>query len=544
MQSKRDQVEAHVFMMSRLTSGMLLTDPDAAESPMGRTSRGAAWGLLLGALGTAGCVLFGVLSPGGDDSWKSADAVIVRKDTGTRYIYQDGVLHPIRNYASARLIGGSDLATRMVSAASLDGTPRGVPVGIPGAPDDLPLASDVNSGPWLVCSGLYAPKGGKESVTTALVVGSEPPAGDGLTSGQALLVSAGAERFLVWHGRRLPLDTGHGAERALGYGDTKAREVSAEFLNGLPLGPELAPVDVPGRGTAGPTLDGRATRVGQVFTVQVPDGPRRYYLLTREGLRPLDATRAALVLGDPRTREDGYGGKPPQPEALATDTLDAHLAPAAGEDADASLWPSGPPRLVEPAQGEDLCVSVRPARRGPVTSVAVVSALHASPAVAPDGVQAACAPVDAIAVRPGAGAVVRALGAGGAVLGDTTYLVTDAGVKYRVPSGGAVAALGYGGTEPSALPAPLLRMLPTGPDLDPGAASGATAVRTTPPGGCSDGTAGQGRGPRGSRGSRGNRPAPRPSRSTDPPRPPSPPNSPHAIHTVSIRQLPRERGIP
>ncbi|OQR65613.1 type VII secretion protein EccB [Streptomyces maremycinicus] len=499
MQSKRDQVEAHVFMMSRLTSGMLLTDPDAPESPMGRTSRGASWGLLLGALGAAGCVLFGVLSPGGDNSWKSADAVIVRKDTGTRYIYQDGVLHPIRNYASARLIGGSDLAVRMVSGDSLDGTPRGTAVGISGAPDDLPAASDVNAGPWLVCSGTYTAADGKRSATTALVVGSEPPEGDGLTTAQALLVtSADGERFLVWHGRRLPLDTEHGAQRALGYGDATARTVSAEFLNSLPLGPELAPPEVPERGTAGPSLDGHATRVGQVFTVQVPDGPVRYYLLTGQGLRPVDATRAALVLGDPRTRQDSYGGRPPTAVALATDTLDAHLARSDTQDTGSDTqdtgsarWPAGPPRLVEPAGRQDLCVNVEPTAGGPVTSVAVVSTLDASPAAAPEGVRAACAPVDAVAVRPGAGAVVRVLGAGGGELGDTTYLVTDTGVKYRLPTGQAVADLGYGGTEPAALPSTLLEMLPTGPDLDPDAASGATAARTTA-GGCSGGPAGDG----------------------------------------------------
>ncbi|MGC4983039.1 type VII secretion protein EccB [Streptomyces sp. DT193] len=500
MQSKRDQVEAHVFMMSRLTSGMLLTDPDAPESPMGRTGRGAAWGLLLGALGTAGCVLFGVLSPGGDDSWRSAGAVIVRKDTGTRYIYQDGVLHPIRNYASARLIGGSDLATRMVSGASLEGTPRGAAVGISGAPDDLPSASDVNAGPWLVCSGIYTADDGKRSATTTLVIGSEPPEGEGLTTGQALLVTAGSERFLVWHGRRLPLDTEHGAQRALGYGDATARTVAAEFLNSLPLGPELAPPDVPGRGTAGPSLDGHATRVGQVFTVQVPDGPVRYYLLTAQGLRPVDATRAALVLGDPRTRQDSYQGEPPAAVALATDTLAAHLTRSGTGDTGSAQWPSGPPRLVEPAGRQDLCANVEPTVGGPETSVAVVTTLDASPAVAPEGVRAACSPVDAIAVRPGAGAVVRALAAGGGELGDTTYLVTDTGVKYRMPSGQAVADLGYGGTEPAALPSTLLEMLPTGPDLDPDAASGATAARTTQAGDCSgvparDGAAGTPQGP-------------------------------------------------
>lgn len=42
MQSKRDQVQAHGFMMGRLSSGLLTADPDAPESPLGRTTRGSS----------------------------------------------------------------------------------------------------------------------------------------------------------------------------------------------------------------------------------------------------------------------------------------------------------------------------------------------------------------------------------------------------------------------------------------------------------------------------------------------------------------------
>ncbi|MET8946399.1 type VII secretion protein EccB [Streptomyces sp. NPDC004542] len=488
MQSKRDQVEAHVFMMGRLSSGMLLSDPDAPESPTGRTGRGAAMGLLIGALAAAGCVLFGLLSPGGDSSWKSADGLIVRKETGARYLYQDGVLRPVRNYASARLIGGSDLSTTLVSGASLSGTPHGAAVGIPGAPDDLPAAQDVNAGPWLVCSGLFSPAGGKQTTTTTLVVGARPPAGDGLTAGQALLVAApDRARYLVWRGRRLRLDTEHGADRALGYGGAPVRAVSAEFLNTLPAGPDLSPPAVPGQGEKGPTLDGRTTRVGQLFTVQVPNSPVQYYLLSRQGLVAVTATQAALALGDPRTREHGYEGHKPVPAPLATDTADAHLA--TGASAAAPGWPADPPKLTGPAARDDVCAALRPTGKGPVTSVAVVSTLGAAPAATPEEAAPACSPVDAVAVRPGAGAVVRALSADGGTLGDTTYLVTDAGVKYRMVSSGAVTALGYGGADAVGLPSPLLAMLPTGPDLDPAAASGSAPVRTTSAGGCATGTA-------------------------------------------------------
>ncbi|MFF2210623.1 type VII secretion protein EccB [Streptomyces antibioticus] len=488
MQSKRDQVEAHVFMMSRLSSGMLLADPDAPESPVGRTSRGAALGLLIGALAAAGCVLFGLLSPGGDSSWKTAKGLIVQKDTGARYVYQDGVLRPVRNYASARLIGGADLPTKLVSGASLRGTPHGAPVGIPGAPDALPAASDVNAGSWSVCSGILGPgKADRGRTTTALVIGSPMPSGDGLTARQALLVEAPDRTlYLVWGGRRLKVDTEHGADDALGYGGAQVRAVSAELLNTLPAGPDLAPTAVAGQGEPGPSLDGRPTRVGQLFTVRVPDSPVRYHLLTRRGLVAVSATEAALSLGDPRTRQLAYDGAEPVPSPLATDTANAHLAPD-GTAARSGL-PAGPPRLVEPTARQDVCASIRSTDDGPVTRVAVVTTLDAAPATAPQEAAPACSPVDAVAARPGAGAVVRALSAGGGPLGDTLFLVTDEGVKYRMVSDDAVSALGYGGTDPVELPSPVLAMLPTGPDLDPAAASGAAPVRTTSAGGCGAGT--------------------------------------------------------
>lgn len=95
---------------------------------------------------------------------------------------------------------------------------------------------------------------------------------------------------------------------------------------------------------------------------------------------------------------------------------------------------------------------------------------------APDPeVEPACLAVDAIAVRPGRGVLVRALSASGSALGDTTFLVTDEGVKYRLLSKEAVKALGYEGVEERTLPAQLLSMMPTGPDLTPEAASSGEA---------------------------------------------------------------------
>ena len=73
-------------------------------------------------------------------------------------------------------------------------------------------------------------------------------------------------------------------------------------------------------------------------------------------------------------------------------------------------------------------------------------------------VEPGCLKVDSIAVRAGKGALVRALSASGSALGDTTYLVTDEGVKYRLLSQEAVKALGYEGVEARTMPSPMLAM--------------------------------------------------------------------------------------
>jgi hypothetical protein len=96
------------------------------------------------------------------------------------------------------------------------------------------------------------------------------------------------------------------------------------------------------------------------------------------------------------------------------------------------------------------------------------------------GALGACVPVDRIAVPPGGGALVQALGMDGDTIGATTYLVTDTGMKYLVSGADALKALGYSATGVERLPSSLLAMLPTGPDLSTAAATSGTAAATTP----------------------------------------------------------------
>jgi type VII secretion protein EccB len=486
MQSRRDQVQAHLFVMGRITSGMLRADPDAPESPQGRTNRGAIAGIVVAVLLCAAAFIWGLISPGRSNTWRDSQSLIVDQDTGASYLYVDGRLRPVRNYASARLLGGTKMKTRKVRTKSLDGAPHGQPIGIAGAPDSLPAPADLSRGPWAVCSGTgYT---GPAATLTTLAVGASTTGDAPLTAGEGMLVTGpDSTVYLVWQGNRLRLNQKGGAMSALGYAGRTASPVSAAFLDALPAGPDLTAPAVPGMGTAGPALDGHATRVGRVFRVGVIGSAPRYYQLRQNGLAGISATVAGLLLADPEVRHLAYGGRSATAAPLPPDVLNAHLAPADQTASSASALPETPPRLVNRGTSQAACVRVAPGDAGPRVSVVL-----ADPAtlgmVAQAPTSTACVPVDRITTPPGGGVLVRALAADGGTGGATVYLVTDTGTKYRVPTSDDLAALGYSAGEAVALPSPLLAMVPAGPDLSStAAASGSSSPAAEPCGGSGQG---------------------------------------------------------
>jgi len=109
----------------------------------------------------------------------------------------------------------------------------------------------------------------------------------------------------------------------------------------------------------------------------------------------------------------------------------------------------------------------------PVASLAPVAHVDFTSA------EPSCIPVDRVVVRPGHGALVRALAAKGEAAGTDTYLVSDNGAKYRL-SPQALEAFGYTDADVRRLPLPLLSMLASGPDLDPASAARGRKRTTTP----------------------------------------------------------------
>lgn len=497
MQSKRDQVHAHSFMMGRLSSGLLMADADAPESPLGRTTRGVVFGVLATVLIGAGATVYGLLRPGGNDAWRDGAHLVVNRDTGARYLWTgaDGVLHPVRNYASARLIGGSDLETVDVGTASLRDVPVGAPAGVPGLPDTVPEPGQLDDGAWHMCvtgpdgvlpdtSGAVARTGVEEPGATTVVAGA-PLDSRGIDGDRGVLVSGPDDtEYLVWRGSRLPLDRESDARNALGYGSEQPMPVSAAFLDALAPGPVLKPPAVPGRGGEGPVLGGEVSRIGQLFKVSVPGGDSTYHLLRKDGLVPLTRLGAALVLGDPATQKDAYQGRSPEARTVGADALREHRAEGQGTTASTEL-PDAPPVPQSAPRGTALCAQVDGGDGGVRIRSVLVPLTRLAPVAVSEGtaqpLKAACVRTDGTVVRSGRGALVRALNASSAAHAGTTYLVAENGVKYRVPSKDSLAALGYGAADIGSVPAPLLAALPTGADLDPAAASGAAEPKVTAP---------------------------------------------------------------
>jgi type VII secretion protein EccB len=475
VQSRRDQVQAHQFMVGRLVSALVRTEPDAAETPMRRSTTGAVAGVIVAVLAVAGFAVVGLLRPGDVTAWRKPGSIIVEKETGTRFILAAGVLRPVTNLASARLLSGSGAAVLHVSARSLAGVRHGTPVGILGAPDDLPDPARLSNGPWLICSPADAGADRARPLLTMSVGTGAAASAAPLPAGTAVLVHGGDATYLAWHGTRLRVP-GQASLLALGYGTARPLPVAPSWLDALPAGPELAAQPVPGRGGAGPRVNGQPTRVGQVLSAPDPRGTDAFYLVRPGGLAPLTRTEAALLLGDPASRlsyPDGRVRAVPVDTAAVVEvgTGDAGTGAASGDPAG---LPAEPPALLDGASaGRVPCVRAAfrpgapPDLQLSLVDAAVAATGQATPPAAAQATGGTAA--DLVALPSGAGLLVQAVPRPG--LAGARYLVTDLGVKYPLPSDDAVRQLGFDGVAALPVPGTTLALLPTGPVLDRAAAA-------------------------------------------------------------------------
>lgn len=451
MATTKEQAEAYGYEGRRQATSLMTGRDEARHDPRRRLDRVGAAGVLVGVLVMAGFGIAGFLGAGSGPALPTAGAVLVA-GSGDRYVVVDGHLHPALNLASALLVGGGRLAE--VRPRALDSLPRGLPVGIPSAPDALPPADRLSAAPWTVC----AVRTGAVTLpprVTVRVAAPEPVAGAVDDAHAVLALGADGEVWMFRGGRRYRL--ADDAARRVVVARATPLPLPAEVLNLLPEAPPLAAPRIAGRGTPAAGVP-RSWVVSDVVRVQAGDTRRESFVVLPDGVASISELTAALLVSAGSTE-------------VATDPATAGTArrSAAGEVGDPS-WPEVVPRPVGPQLDQPLCLSTTPgapAGDAPWVVRTSLPGVVLAPGEQPVYTARGDAPgvVGRIVVPRGAGALVRATASSG---GDGALtLVTDTGQRFAVPTPDAATRLHYDPAAARAVPAPFVTLLPAGPALDP-----------------------------------------------------------------------------
>ncbi|MFB9236999.1 type VII secretion protein EccB [Plantactinospora siamensis] len=460
MPSRQDQLHSYQFMVARVVAALVLRETDPARSPFRRSATAALAGLLVAGIGLGAAALYGGFTGAGADHYRDTSAVVVERETGARYVYRDGRLHPVLNYASALLIigGGSAPRTVLVSQRSIRDAPRGAPLGLVGAPDSLPPAGRLAGGAWTVCSTPAGPDGVAPTSTVRLA-GSPP--GRALTDEGVLARHPDGSLHLLWHGRRHLIRDPGLVLPALAWTSRRAVPVAPALLAALPPGADLRAVPLAGVGR--PSRMPGAT-IGEVFVVKTQGGARQYAVAAAAGLAGITQLQADLLLT--------AGGQPAPTELPQSRFAAAPKLPDLAPEGDTAP-PAVAPGLVD-AAGSALCGRIEPGTAATPELRLGAAAPDASGLASGSGTPGEIR-ADRIVVPAGGGALVRAMSAPGAPAG-ATCVVTDLGRRYAVPDPEVQAMLGYRDVRPVELPAAVVALLPAGPALDP------RLARSAPPG--------------------------------------------------------------
>ena len=422
------------------------------DDPLRAQSVSLVVGCVLAVVAVVGGLVLAAVRPGSD----LGDApILISSKSGALYAQLDGVVHPVLNLASARLVARSAATPEPVSDAALAAARRGPLIGIPGAPHRIdPPLTGAESG-WTLCDTA-------KSGETVLHIGRAPGALLPFAAGAARLVvprDAGpAATYLLFDGIRAAVDLRDIAVvRALRLEGIVPQPVARSLLDSVPEVPAVAAPVVTGPGGPGPAALGGAV-VGTVLRL-VRSDVAEFYVVLPGGLQRISRVAADLV----RFTVPQASAAPPD---VTADTV-ARIPIVADLDV-------GPlPETVASATTSVLCVGWDPSHLDPVARTTLYEGNSLEPAAVELAQRDGADPkLDGITIAPGRSVLARSSGlldVDGATPG-TLYLIDDRGVRYGLQDIDTATHLGL--TRPAvAGPWPMLAMLPRGPELSREAAS-------------------------------------------------------------------------
>ncbi|BBZ49873.1 type VII secretion protein EccB [Mycobacterium heidelbergense] len=473
----RHQVSGWRFVMRRIASGIALHDTRMLVDPLRTQSRAVLMGALILITGLAGCFVFSLIRPSGT---AGNNAVLADRSTAALYVRVGDDLHPVLNLTSARLIVGRPVDPTMVKSSELDRFPRGNLIGIPGAPERM-VQNAAHDADWTVCDAVTGTSRAAHSAGVTVIAG--PPDGDGaraatIRANQGILVDNGNGTWLLWGGKRSPIDlTNHAVTNALGLGlgvsDVPTpRPIAQGLFNAIPEAPALTAPPIPNSG--GPADFSVPAPIGAVVVSygveQNSSGTVRYYAVLPDGLQSISPVLAAIL-----RNTNSYGLD--QPPRLGADEV-AKLP--VSRMLDTTRYPDQQVALVGAAANPVTCAHwSKPA--GAATSS--LSLLSGSVLPVPDAVRTvdlvgggSQGTAARVALAPGTGYFTQTVGGGPAAPGaGSLFWVSDTGVRYGIDTetGNGPGAAGHGktvealGLSAPAVPIPwsVLSLFAPGPTL-------------------------------------------------------------------------------
>jgi type VII secretion protein EccB len=456
MATRRDQLQSYQFLTQRVISAFVMRETDPAQSPLRRGVGAVFGGVMIAVLVAAGFGIVGIITKVGGDGWKTDGAVVIEKETGATFVYDQGVLRPTLNYTSAVLATGQPVGKPFrVSSNSLREAPRGTTVGIPGAPDSLPAAKQRIGLPWTVCATPGVDTSGSTTSTVTLVVGGAPAGGRSVTGDQGILVrdTRRNETYLVWHGHRHLIQAPDRLVPAL-FGTVTPALAGTAWFNALDAGTDIVRITIDDRGSPSTAFPDRA--IGDVLIAQTGSGPQ-HFLVFDDGVAAITPLQLAVLGAE-------YDVRPVEVPFSLVNRDDKRSSRLRASQSDVAP-PTDVPTLVQAGSGDQICAVTTDAQSTATVHVggSVAGLETATPtASTADGVALA----DRVLVPAGRIAVIRVLSSPTAAAGPY-YLVTDVGIKYAVPDEQVLALLGYPPQEAVNVPSALVSRIPSGPTLDP-----------------------------------------------------------------------------
>jgi type VII secretion protein EccB len=511
--TRKDQLDAFNFARRRTVANLVVPSATGSDEGAPRPVRTFASSIILSAIAVAAVAVLGVFKPSAPSGWQNGLAV--DSSSGAAYIVQGNELHSVYNITSARLILGSKFAKFDVPDSTLNnsGMPIGSPIGILGAPADVPAPSNMNLTQWSLCQNEAQP--GDESVAggqTYLEIGYGPTSsttrqGPWTSSSDVALVvhdDAGEvylvdqdHRYLVGNDKSQSeqvlqlLNAVAGNSDSFNSADETGYWVSDAWLDVFPLGtalssPELADFNAPAQG------EDPLGSVGQFGPVAGGGG----VVQADTGVVELGPVAYDLYIADAKLTDDKVARLPQN--KLTPSAINAAIlgSPARGtvdpstafeSDTYGTDWPKQNPvglwgADTSDADAQNICLGYQYTDAANVgdLSVWLSSQLPYGTAGAKFGLNQTTSQslANTILVKPGSGVIAQG-SEGGAAQGDE-YLIEDSGYRYALLSDQATAndtspqtaveMLGYQNATVQPVLSSLLSLIPVGASLQPSAA--------------------------------------------------------------------------